>query len=141
MFISKEINSVANPPWAPNQDGGRQAQMRAWLDAFVEGRRISVSENPRKHPRKTFMARNTPLKEQVFDIRCIDPIPGIRVFGRFVELDTFVALIWDYRENLNGADIDEAVERCIREWRRLFPNSTIFAGNNLDAYLTNYYAV
>lgn len=87
------------------------------------------------------MARNAPIGGQVFDIRCTDPKPGIRVFGRFIELDTFVALTWDYRENLNGRDFDDAVARCIREWQRLFPREHLFAGRSLNEYLTNFYAV
>ena len=141
MFISKEINAVAHPPWAASRNGDRLAKMRAWLDAFVEGRKISVSENPDNHPRETFMARTKPVRDQVFDIRCIEPIPGIRVFGRFVELDTFIALTWEHREHINGREFDRAVERCIEQWRKLFPAEPLFSGKKLNDYLTNYYPV
>jgi hypothetical protein len=141
MFISREINAIAHPPWKPNQKGIRFARMRAQLDRFTEGQKISVSENPASHPGYTFMARNDPMVSQAFDIRCTDPRPGIRVFGRFIEKDTFVGLTWDYRENLNGKDFDAAVERLVREWRRLFPNEPLFAGRNLNEYVTNFYLV
>src|SRR5438552_1813180 len=38
MFVSEEINRVAHPPWPPTSEGRRQAQMRAYLDAWSEGR-------------------------------------------------------------------------------------------------------
>jgi hypothetical protein len=141
LFVSKTIQAAASPPWPRGRNGDRHAQMRAWLDTFASGRRISVAEEPRKKPRTTFMARTDPKSADVFDIRCINPIPGIRVLGRFSEKDTFVALKWDYRENMNGSDFDDAVIRCADEWKRLFPGIPLFAGRTLDDYLTNFVPV
>ena len=100
LFVSVEVNDVIHPPWAPNRNGYRQSQFRAFLDAFVAGDWISVAENPRKKPSNAFLARVEPAADEIWDIRCIDPKPGIRCFGAFAERDTFVALTWCYREDL-----------------------------------------
>jgi len=141
MFISKEINAVVHPEWAPTSKGIRFARMRGTLDAFTEGRRITVADDPyNKHPKAT-MARTDPVRDQVFDLRCLDPAPGIRVFGRFAEMDTFVAVTWEYRENINGRDFDAAVVRCINGWHKLFPTTPLFSGRNLNEYVSNFYPV
>lgn len=142
MFVSREINSVVHPPWSARRNGQRLAQMRAWLDTFVAGRRISVAEDPYKKSKKAFLARVDPLRDEIWDIRCLDPVPGIRVFGRFSEKDTFIALTWEHRESINGKQFDAAVARCREQWRKLFPAVPIFKGNKLDDYLSaNYHAV
>lgn len=141
LFVSRTIQAAAAPPWPRGRNGIRQAQMRAWLDRFTSGARVSVAENPRKKPRDTFLARVDPKSADIFDVRCINPAPGIRVLGRFAEKDTFVALTWDHRENMTGRDFDAAVAHCADEWKRLFPAIPLFSGSTLDDYLTNYVAV
>jgi hypothetical protein len=141
MFISKEIQAIAQGPFTATRNGKRFAQMRAYLDAFVEGRRISVASDPHKKPKTSFMARNEPVRAEVFDIRCLDPAPGIRVFGRFSEFNTFVALTWEHREAINGKDFDAAVNRCIAAWQTLFPLQPLFSGRNLNDYLSDFIAV
>jgi hypothetical protein len=142
MFISKEINRVVHPPWAQGRNGTRHAQMRAWLETFIAGRRIPVAEHPFKKGRDAYLARVHPVANEIWDIRCMNPNPGIRVFGRFTELDTFVALTWEHRESINGKQFDTAIARAMNEWRRLFPTIPVFKGNKINDYLSgNFYAV
>src|ERR1700730_10643348 len=101
MFISEEIIGVFEAPATSTQDGQRFASLRAYLDTFVAGIRISVADDPYKKPKWTFMARLDPRTDEVFDIRVRYPKKGIRVFGRFAYKDCFVALNWDFREELD----------------------------------------
>lgn len=142
MFVSEEINSVARPPFPSSKEGHRHAQMRAYLDAWTEGRRLTVADDPYKKPKATNLARTDPPVDEVFDFRCIDPKPGIRVLGCFADFNLFVALTWNHRENL---DHDKAwrdeIERCKAAWRRLFHPYPPFKGSNLNAYLSNFQPV
>jgi len=70
------------------------------------------------------IARVRPVEDNICDFRAIDPNPGIRAFGAFVEMDTFVALTWRYREDLGYDPRKWAAEigRCKAKWRNLFHN-------------------
>ena len=64
---------------------------------------------------------------------------GIRCFGCFAEKDLFIALTWNYRENITDFGVE--VERCREAWDTLFSPLQPFKGANLDEYLSNYMAV
>ena len=146
LFVSEEIYAVGLPPWPDTVRGRRHAQMRGYLDAFTQGQRLTVADDPYRKPKSTNMARVDPPKDEVFDFRCIDPKPGIRIMGCFAAYDLFVALTWNDRENLpsddplNKAWRDE-IERCKAAWRRLFHPFPPFTGSNLHAYLSNFQPV
>lgn len=142
MFVSEEIHAVAHPPWPTTKVGRRHAQMRGYLDAFTEGRRITVADDPYRKPKSTNLARIDPVAHEVFDFRCIAPKPGIRILGCFAAFNLFIALTWNGRENLSDdrAWRDE-IERCKAAWRRLFPTYPPFRGDNLNAYLSNFQPV
>jgi hypothetical protein len=142
MFVSQEIMDVAQPPWPATEEGRRLAQMRAYFDGWTEGRLITVADDPYRKPRATIMARIDPVEDDVFDIRCVDPKPGIRVLGCFADFDLFVALTWNQRENLEDdkAWRDE-IERCKAAWRRLFSPYPPFHGASLNDYLSNFQPV
>jgi hypothetical protein len=143
LFVSDEINRVAHPPWAAIDPGPRFARMRGFLDRWTEGGRISVADDPYRKPRSTFMARIDPGPDEVFDIRCIAPNPGIRVFGCFADRDLFVALTKAKREDLTTSkDWRDEREACKAAWRRLFPTYQPFSGANLNEYIsTNIFLI
>lgn len=138
LFVSFEVHDQVFPPFAENRDGYRLSQFRSTLDTF-SSYWISVAENPYKKDQTAFMARVDPIEDEVWDIRSIDPRPGIRCLGRFAEKDTFIALTWDYRENFNWK---YEIQRCKEVWKELFGTTPPLAGASLDDYLSgNYHAV
>jgi hypothetical protein len=143
LFVSEEIYRVVKPPWEPGELGARYARMRSYLDAWTEGRLISIADHPYRKPKPTYMARIDPAPDEVFDIRCIDPNPGIRVMGCFADRDLFVALTYASREALQTRhDWRNEREACKAAWRRLFPTYAPYAGVSLDDYVsTNLYIV
>jgi hypothetical protein len=144
LFVSEEIFRVANPPWPSTVMGRRYARMRTYLDAWTEGRLITVADHPYNKPRSTFMARIDPGADEVFDIRCRYPKPGIRVLGLFADCDLFVALTTTGHENLiTGRDWRDEREACKAAWRRLFPTYQPFSGTTTlhDYISTNIYIV
>ena len=137
IFVSQEVNADIHPPWAENHDRWRHALFRATLDAFTTEQFISVAERPRKKEGYATLSRVAPVKDEVWDFRSIEPKPGIRCFGRFAGKDTFIALNWNYRENLEReADWIPEVERCREEWDRLFNPYPPFRGASLNEYLS-----
>ncbi len=130
-------------PFAENWDGHRLSQFREALDHFTLNGELSVAEDPRKKPNWAYMAQVEPISSRFWDIRSIDPRPGVRAFGGFCERDTFVALTWDYRENLETEeDWKEAVQQCGKVWNDLLSPHPPFQGARLNDYLSeNFRAV
>jgi hypothetical protein len=143
LFVSEEINRAVCLPWPSTPIGRRHARMRTYLDAWTEGRLITVADHPYNKPRDTFMARIDPGSDEVFDIRCRYPKPGIRVLGLFADCDLFIALTTTGHENLiTGRDWRDEREACKAAWRRLFPTYHPFSGANLHEYIsTNIHIV
>jgi len=143
LFVTNEVLQAADPStWSSRRLARRHQLLRADLDRFTEGELITVGVNPRDKDATANLARVEPLTAEVWDIRCCDPKPGIRVLGRFAEKDTFIAVCWDYRENLRrDKDWTAFVDRCLQEWPRLMNMQAAYRGPNLNAYLTNFLAV
>lgn len=142
VFVSREVESMVLGPWPESREGKRHAEARALLDAFTSLCHITITEDPFDKAAHAILARVHPVDFEIWDFRCLDPNPGIRILGCFSEADTFIALTWDYRENLeDSADWDDLVERCRLEWKRLFRNPP-HKGVSLDAYVScNFDAV
>lgn len=138
MIVSEEIYDIVMPEYSKSWEGLRHSKLRGDLDAFTEGEEMSVAEKPFKKPGYTMIARVHPVTDEIWDLRNIDPNPGIRCLGAFGGKDIFIALIWDYREYF---DWNEEIERCKSEWTKLFGSIPRFKGASLDEYLSNYYAV
>jgi hypothetical protein len=143
LFVSDEINRVAHPPWAATELGARFAQMRAYLDAWTEGRLISIARHPYRKPKNAFLAQVDPARDKVFDIRCIDPSPGIRIMGRFADRDLFIAITKARREDLpTQREWRNEREACKAAWRRLFPSYEPYSGASLNDYISaNFHVV
>jgi hypothetical protein len=141
MIVAPGVFADVMPPFADTPEGERLGELRGWLDAFMEGNELSVAENPDRKPPDTMLARVRPVEAEFWSIRVTDPdgTPGIRSLGAFSDTDEFIALRWEYRENIDI--FDEEVQSTIEAWRDLFRSEAPHSGSNLDAYLTIYRAV
>jgi hypothetical protein len=126
--------------WKGN-DRYRLGRLRGDLDRFIGGDRVSVMLFPRAKSATTYLKRLEPVTDEVWEIRSCDPKPGVRVLGRFSELDVFIGLAWDFHENLHGRSWESVRQRCLEEWRRLFPSCSAHSGENHNAYVSRAYAV
>lgn len=135
----------------------RMGRLRAHLEVFVRGDVITVAMDPYR-ARNAYMARLQPRRDEVWEIRDRSS-PSIRVFGSFMELDTFIALTWQWRSIL-GAPLGrtrDTVQKiatgikgpwprlwqieqraCKAEWRRKFPAHNPHSGSTPDDYITNW---
>ena len=141
LFVSREVWDAVTLPFGSNRDGNERAKFRAYLDAYTSGEEIGVSERPFSKRADTFMARVHPIEHHVWDIRVIEPRPGIRCFGCFGDIDLFVALTWDYRDNLDEtpAGFELKAKECRRIWLSLF-TSPPFNGGIDDLFSFNFNA-
>lgn len=143
VIVSPEVLEIVVPPWPQNHEARRHAALRGLLDGFTEGDRFSVAEDPFNKPPWAMLARVHPVGAEIWDIRSCDPRPGIRAFGRFSATNTFVALTWDYRENLEDKGPDDAywaaqVNQCQTAWTQFFGALPPHKGNDLNDYLYNF---
>jgi hypothetical protein len=141
LLVNEDVNRLVTGPWEDSKEELRAGRLWADFDRFIEGRLIRIALNsPYSKPKTTYMARIDPPADDVIEIRSRDPRPGIRVFGRFADKDVYVALNWEYRENLGGPqdrEFDREREICKAKWLQLFPSHQPISGNNIDEYFTD----
>lgn len=148
MFVTPEIEQLFCPPWADEIEEDRCMRLRADLEAFVRGQTIGVCMMPGRGREHDRMAILDPPIDGIWDIRSVDPKPGIRVLGGFLAKDVFAALIWRPRsEPWRGrepllAGKSEAWRAAILEtraaWRRLFFSYPPLVGESPDDFLSGY---
>lgn len=144
IFVSPDLNKLILGPWDNERIEIRANRLRANFDMFISGMRISVGRLPYKKKKYAYMSPIDPPADGVWQIRSRDPKPGIRVFGSFSEKDVFVALNWDFREDLGGPESREwrdARERCKAEWRKLFHPYNPYTGDTPHDLISNTFLV
>lgn len=139
MLVTPAIYDAAMKSFEDSEDAPRLAELRATLEAFVEHGSFSVAEDPMNKDPDSLLARVSPVEDEFWSVRVTDPkdTPGIRMLGAFYGRDDFIALTWDYRENI-GENFDEEVMEVRRSWKELFGSLKPHSGVSLHDYLTNY---
>jgi hypothetical protein len=100
VLLSSSLNSIFHRAAKES----RIARLQADLQNIVAGGEVTLSFTPFKHLSATFGVLE-PAGEGTWEIRSRHPSPGLRVFGRFAEVDTFVAIDWAPRSKpLEGFD-------------------------------------
>jgi hypothetical protein len=107
LYGTREINRLVVGPWGDQAEEMRCGRLWQDFDRYVEERLISVTLEPYKKPKSTYLARLDPGRDEVWEIRSRFPRRGIRVFGRFADANHFVLLNCEFRDNLGGPDSDE----------------------------------
>lgn len=139
IYVSEEINAKILGPWSDKSEEYRSGKVHADLLAFTYKHMMVVARNPRQGGASD-MSRLVPPDREVWDIRCIDPKPGIRILGRFAEKNLFIGLTWEirlYLKNFGSREWRNAIVKCVREWSLLFPAYSPLMGNYFDHYLTD----
>jgi hypothetical protein len=142
VYVSPDVDVAVMWPFPDTDEGRRLGEFRAWLDGFILGSEISVSENPYDKPPQTDLARVDPVEDEFWSIRVREPVDtdGLRSLGGFNELYEFIALHWEYREII-AENFDNEVNEVRSMWRDIFGNEAPHKGGSLDEYLSEYVAV
>jgi hypothetical protein len=140
IYAPNEIAMLLKGPWSDPVWERRWGRAVQQLDEFIDGLysdpRITVRSAPRKKS-TCFMSRLDPEPDEVWEIRCRDPKPGLRIFGSFVGKDEFVALLALPHECLrNDQDWDALIVRYKGEWNRHFTTQP-FSGAYPHDYISN----
>jgi hypothetical protein len=124
----------------------RLGRLKADLEAFVLGHEITMCMTPREH-KSAYMGLLEPISKGTWDIRSRDPCPGIRVFGAFADVDTFVALHWMPRSRpiagfdkkpLKDDEMDWqfAMMEAEARWKIALPEVTPKIGGDVSGYIS-----
>jgi hypothetical protein len=140
MFVSQQIADATKEPLPEGQVGVDMGEMAGWLDIFCDGHDFTVSEDCKEKPPETMLARVCPPKAGFWSIRVADANRRnqMRVLGAFADKNTFVAILWDYRDNLQDENFDAAVDQVRAKWASMFMDDP-YKGTSLDDYLTDWY--
>jgi hypothetical protein len=149
VLLSPELNTLISGPWPHNSAAERCARLRADLENILAGNPLVVCWQPYKAGRHHQIGRLEPIEDNIFDIRSIDPSPGLRVLFHFAEKDVLVLHVcnprslgvsWLSRLPLGGRS-SKAWRRAIAEskerWSILFPKYEPHKGDTIDDYLSN----
>lgn len=141
IFVSRSIWQTAQRPFSDDEFGELHEGMRATLDHFSMGGFLSVRWDPSSKKGRPVLARLDPTTSDCWDFRCLEPKPGMRVVGHFSEADVFVALAWEYRDNLKtGTEWKIQVGAVRAEWNRLFSYAP-HTGNQLSDFVTRDFEI
>jgi hypothetical protein len=138
LYLSEAVQTSLHGPWPSGEHEEQWGTIRQRLDWFVSYGYIGVAQETYRS-KDAFLGHLVDGAEEVWELRCRDNKPGVRVFGRFAYLDTFVALTWDYRINLKNKDSFEwiwAKEACKEAWYAIFPNHSPLSGDSVHDYLS-----
>jgi hypothetical protein len=130
LLVNEELWRHLTGPWDTPENEVKFMELRAYLDVYTEGRLITPG----------FLFQLSNRSEEVWEIKAPRPRPGLRVFGRFAEIDVFVALHYAERDVLQGWQSRvwrDAKEICKSEWRKLFITWEPFGGNTIHDYVSN----
>lgn len=135
VYVSKSIEELLIDSWTNQQQEFRWGYVLSDLSVFIRDPWITVATDSRR-AKAAYIARLQPDSYEVWDIRCRDPNPGIRLLGRFAEKNVFVALTWEERLPLSCFESPEwkaAINRCMTEWNLRFWSEPL-RGNFPDDY-------
>lgn len=89
-----------------------------------------------------FLKRLVPPPPEIWAIRVTFPQPQVRIFGRFAEQDTFIALDMHTRGFLGKKGSSQwraASSKCATDWATLFPNQLPHQGTSAADYISENY--
>jgi hypothetical protein len=129
MLIAEELWNFLHEPGEDQELEARKGFLEADLEVFAESHLIG--------PKYLFLLY--PAREAVWEIRSARPDPSIRVLGRFVTRDVFVATNYAMRDELGGwqsrqwRDV-KLMSRTV--WRNLFHNYQPLLTTNVNDVVT-----
>ena len=140
IWVTPQINELLVGPWWNKKQAARWGRIRNDLETFIQGGLVTVPREGRR-PRSHTMARLLrPSSPEVWEIRCRQPEPSIRIFGRFAAQDQFIAFRWWRRSWLGPFEHRAwraASIQCTTDWRNLLPTYRPLASEDYpNGYLT-----
>ena len=147
MYVSADVHAALIGPFPDTIEGRRRGEFWGWMEAWMYGSEVSVSEYPFDKPPETQLARVSPVEAEFWSIRVPPPLDedgepiakSLRSLGAFHAFDEFIALIWEYREIIDD-DFGDYVEDVKKAWDDIFNSEPPHRGENLHEYLSRFMA-
>lgn len=136
IYVTPELYEAIKLPHPDKTEATRRGRLQADFERFITGRLITVGG--RNH-RQAYMKCLEPERDEVWEIRSIDPRPSLRVFGSFAEANVFIAMHMGRRDELGGFNSPEfkaAIRYTKTCWRQLFNTWPPLTGSKLNEYIT-----
>jgi hypothetical protein len=131
-WLFKELSG----PWEDEAEEVRMGRLWADLDHFSTGEQIIVGS---RFDDYCHMKPLDPASDEVWEYISRCPKPSLRVFGRFAEIDVFVATHKWARNELGAFRSREwkrEIRRCKAEWTRIFPAHYPVVGVSANDYVS-----
>jgi hypothetical protein len=146
VFAPPNVLKELDPDTVQDIAAENAGQLRAWIDGFTKGRRITVGSGKSRHADMKVL---DPRTEEVWELRKRDK-PSTRIFGRFAMKDVFIAtnirttrdlfsLQWVTRGYSRWPVWQKEIRKCKAVWRSLFLSYEPLSGETIDDYLSNAY--
>ncbi|MEH6725196.1 MAG: hypothetical protein V7703_03490, partial [Hyphomicrobiales bacterium] len=141
MFIHEEIDRRLKLAMdGDNQDDMRFGALQRVMEDYTTGKLITVAHQPYGKKKTAMWAKTSPAADEIWDIRVVDPSASLRVLGGFAAMDVFVALEWEFRENLdNGLNMplwNKFIRRAKTKWETCLPNYVRLSGGKTSDYIS-----
>jgi hypothetical protein len=109
ILMHEEVATLQNGPWESPDDKWSDEEweyrcvfIRRNLSRFLNGKKVTVALDPKTDEDECLLKRLDRIEDEVWAFRCIEPAPGVRIFGSFAETNIFIALHWGLRRDLGG---------------------------------------
>lgn len=136
ILANHSLFEELNGPWEDEAEEIRMGRLWADLDRFSTGEEIVVGG---RFDDNCQMKPLYPVSAEVWEFISRYPVPSLRVFGRFAEIDVFVAT-HKWVRSLLGAFQSKLwkreIRRCKAEWTRLFPADYPVTGVSVNDYIS-----
>jgi hypothetical protein len=139
LYISEKVRQFITGT-APGMDikkRGRWLMARAVLEAFVDGKWITIKSNPKSRAEMGILC---PHKDGIWEIRDVKPRPSLRILGSFVRKDVFIALAPYERVELGAKGSEgwaNALQNYKAQWTTLFNRHQPMSGGSYpDDYIS-----
>lgn len=144
VYATPDVLKELDPDTAVEMEPTNAGELRAWIDGFTKGRRVTVGSDKNRFVDIKIL---NPRADEVWELRKRDQ-PSTRIFGRFAMKDVFIAtniktttdlfsLKWVTDGYIRWPVWRTEIRRCKAVWTSLFVTYQPVSGGKLDEYLSN----
>lgn len=120
IFVTEDVWTYLNCPWASDEDEIAANELSAVARYVIEGNQVVVGSHTHKTCQFKELTTHPPC---VWELRSRAPAPGIRLFGAFAMIDTFIGTNYEDRLGLGSVgslEFKRAIRSTRAKWRSLF---------------------
>jgi hypothetical protein len=132
VYVSPDLHRFLNQQSASPETNRDRRRLQRLFDRFISGQVISVAL--KRYPKGSDLKRLSPKHEEVWEFKVRSATPQLRIFGRFAEVNEFVALTGPV--DRSNCDYPSEIDRCQQEWNSLFPGYSPVRGSKASDYIS-----